>query len=289
MTDRITYGPYGERVARTGTTDTPFLFNGAYGVETDASGLCHMRARYYSVETRRFLNADPLGFGGGLNWYAFANGNPASLGDPAGLWGTELANWLNKSTSYSREYYTANGSGALSTAWNGTWWTVSDLVDGTIDALRFGDAVGAVSAERCAGVKRWGGALFQDTARGVAIASSAAGALTKAAAATRTVGNGADDVLNGIRLRNQLTGQEIAGGHAFGKHAAEFGFKSADEMAAHVEAVMTNPSAVRNLSRGRTAYWDDATQSVVIRNPSAADGGTVFKPTNGKTYFDNLR
>ena len=44
-----------------------------------------MRARYYSVETRRFLNADPIGFGGGMNWYAFAGGNPVVFGDVKGF------------------------------------------------------------------------------------------------------------------------------------------------------------------------------------------------------------
>jgi filamentous hemagglutinin len=90
-------------------------------------------------------------------------------------------------------------------------------------------------------------------------------------------------------LRNQLAGQEIAGGHAFAKHAGEFGFTSPAQMATHVESVMTNPSAMRSLGGGRSAFWDNASQSVVIRNPSAIDGGTVFKPTTGISYFNNLR
>lgn len=52
---------------------------------------------------------------------------------------------------------------------------------------------------------------------------------------------------------------------------------------------MTSPTAVRSLSGGRTAYWDGATQSVIIRNPFAVDGGTVFKPASGRAYFDNLQ
>jgi len=82
---RVVYGTYGEVVSRTGDTDTRFLYNGAYGVETDANGLCLMRARYYSPETRRFLNADPIQFGGGNNWQAFCFGDPAGFIDPFGL------------------------------------------------------------------------------------------------------------------------------------------------------------------------------------------------------------
>lgn len=85
VTDRVEYSTYGLATRRTGTTDTPFLYNGRYGVMTDANGLCHMRARYYNAYIKRFLNADPAGMGGGLNWYAYADGNPISLIDPFGL------------------------------------------------------------------------------------------------------------------------------------------------------------------------------------------------------------
>jgi uncharacterized protein RhaS with RHS repeats len=52
---------------------------------TDQSGLLYMRARYYNPYTCRFINADPSGFAGGLNFYCYANGNPISLSDPHGL------------------------------------------------------------------------------------------------------------------------------------------------------------------------------------------------------------
>jgi len=43
------------------------------------------RARYYNPYLCRFLNPDPAGFKGGLNHYAYANGNPISYIDPFGL------------------------------------------------------------------------------------------------------------------------------------------------------------------------------------------------------------
>jgi hypothetical protein len=44
-----------------------------------------MRARYYNPYLCRFLNPDPSGFSGGLNWFAYANENPVSYTDPTGL------------------------------------------------------------------------------------------------------------------------------------------------------------------------------------------------------------
>jgi RHS repeat-associated protein len=101
VTDRMEYSAYATLTYRAGTNDTPFLFNGMYGVQTDPNGLLYMKARYYNPFLCRFLNPDPLGFGGGLNFYAYANGNPVSYLDPFGLSGwTPNANqaenyWMN--------------------------------------------------------------------------------------------------------------------------------------------------------------------------------------------------
>lgn len=103
--------------------------------------------------------------------------------------------------------------------------------------------------------------------------------------------NLADNVADAARLRNQLAAQEIAGGHAFGKHVVKEGqfpgITTPQQFGAHIENIMNNPSAVRHLSNGRTAYWDNASGTVVIRHPSAKDGGTAFKPTAGVKYFND--
>ena len=66
-----------------------FGYNGRDGVITDANGLLYMRARYYSPELRRFINADivpgEISNAITLNRYAYANGNPVSNIDPFGL------------------------------------------------------------------------------------------------------------------------------------------------------------------------------------------------------------
>jgi len=92
VTDWYEYSAYGTLTYRIGTTDTPFLYNGRFGVQTDPNGLLYMRARYYNPYICRFINPDPIGFAGGLNWYMFADGNPVNYLDPFGLrdWGKVL-------------------------------------------------------------------------------------------------------------------------------------------------------------------------------------------------------
>ena len=89
ITDTFTYDTYGNLVSRTGTSEIIFLYNGRDGVVTDENGLIYMRARYYSPELRRFINADiiagEISNAITLNRYAYANGNPVSNIDPFGL------------------------------------------------------------------------------------------------------------------------------------------------------------------------------------------------------------
>jgi RHS repeat-associated protein len=81
-------------VNRTGSTDTPFLYNGQDGVITDENGLYYMRARYYNPDIKRFVNLDVLlgsiDSGQSLNRYAYVNGNPVLYTDPYGLFGFGL-------------------------------------------------------------------------------------------------------------------------------------------------------------------------------------------------------
>jgi RHS repeat-associated protein len=99
VTDRIEYSAYGLMTYRSGTTDTPFLYNGSYGVMSEPNGLLCMGERFYNPYLSRFIIADPSGFSGGLNFFAFANGNPITRIDPSGLGAIEAASggsWITR-------------------------------------------------------------------------------------------------------------------------------------------------------------------------------------------------
>ena len=85
VTARLSYSPYGEVTVVSGTPNTPFLFNGQFGVITGPNGLFCMQARFYSPTFRRFLSEDPIGFQGGINVFAYTGGDPVNFMDPFGL------------------------------------------------------------------------------------------------------------------------------------------------------------------------------------------------------------
>jgi hypothetical protein len=86
------------------------------------------------------------------------------------------------------------------------------------------------------------------------------------------------------------TANTIANGHAYNKHVQvqkEFPeIKHVNDFATLINTIMTSPAEHKVLTNGREAFWDGKT--VVIYNPKAGDKGTCFRPTAGKSYFDNL-
>jgi RHS repeat-associated protein len=80
--------------------DNPYL---KYtGREYDPNtGLYYYRARYYDPTIGRFISEDPLGFGAGINFYAYAGNNPVNFNDPMGLvrWGDAFSSGLGMLSS----------------------------------------------------------------------------------------------------------------------------------------------------------------------------------------------
>ena len=163
LTDSFSYGPYGELNNHTGSSTTPFQYNGQFGIQTDPNGLLYMRARYYNPAIRRFINQDVL-FGNldpgiSLNRFAFANGNPVSLMDPFGLCSEDIASlnrfyadntaftnadvlpgmsFQNKFVTYGDEFYIDPGNFILTAGGGYTVYqssTRTGLQDVTFDLL----------------------------------------------------------------------------------------------------------------------------------------------------------
>lgn len=82
------YSAYGE-LLKGNYGEVLFLYNGQYGVQSDDTGLYYMRARYYNVAIKRFINQDTvtgsIENSQSLNRYAYVEGNPISYLDPFGL------------------------------------------------------------------------------------------------------------------------------------------------------------------------------------------------------------
>jgi RHS repeat-associated protein len=77
---KIGYLPYGKSASVPGT----FGYT-AQRFDPETNGLYYYRARHYSPAWGRFLQADPIGYGGGSNLYAYVNNDPLNLLDPMGL------------------------------------------------------------------------------------------------------------------------------------------------------------------------------------------------------------
>jgi RHS repeat-associated protein len=77
---QYSYDPYGNMNA-TGSTTNSYTYTGR---EFDGLGLYYYRARYYNPNTARFISEDPIGFLGGINKFAYVDGDPVDFIDPFG-------------------------------------------------------------------------------------------------------------------------------------------------------------------------------------------------------------
>ena len=87
VTDSYGSGPFGFHASRSGTTENPFVFQGAFGVMAEGdTGLYQMHLRIYDSRTARFLSRDPVRSlrPDQVNPYLYARNNPLSYLDPLG-------------------------------------------------------------------------------------------------------------------------------------------------------------------------------------------------------------
>ena len=83
------------------------------------TGFYYFRARYYDPGAKRFIQEDPIGYGGGANLYAYVDGQPLEARDPSGMLmdynapGVTNENWSDPENWLTALYgaqYTAGGT-----------------------------------------------------------------------------------------------------------------------------------------------------------------------------------
>ena len=123
------YDAYGTIMDQTGTVDQPYTYTGR---ELDSeTGLYYYRARYYDPSTGRFLQEDPIGLSGGINFYAAFKGNPLLYTDPSGMFNSvdALNHYMGGSgTSVSIPFSDVDTSGVSHTDFSGVATTLRSVI-----------------------------------------------------------------------------------------------------------------------------------------------------------------
>jgi filamentous hemagglutinin len=97
-----------------------------------------------------------------------------------------------------------------------------------------------------------------------------------------------------VKSVNQIStrkSEEISGGHAFTKHVIkqnEFPGFSRSQFEQHLRNILNHPTEKKILTGDRTGYWDQTSGTIIIRDPPRIDGGTAFRPIQGKKYYDEV-
>ncbi|MHB8173922.1 MAG: RHS repeat domain-containing protein [Nitrospirota bacterium] len=85
------YDSFGNIASQTGNIENPFTYTGReYDQET---GLYYYRARYYDSRAGRFINEDPIGFWGGINFFGYVSNDPIIGKDALGLQESQSSIW----------------------------------------------------------------------------------------------------------------------------------------------------------------------------------------------------
>jgi RHS repeat-associated protein len=76
---------YGDQTyGESGTTGGSFRYTGQR-IDPETNGLYYYRARMYAPAWGRFMQADPIGYAGGANFYRYVRNDPLNLNDPYGF------------------------------------------------------------------------------------------------------------------------------------------------------------------------------------------------------------
>ena len=99
--------------------------------------------------------------------------------------------------------------------------------------------------------------------------------------------NGRRKALDRAAARIEVLSDTIARGHAWAEHHQQFP-DALDEggLAAIARRVVKTGEYKDNMRHNREAWWEEATGTLVIRDPRHADLGTIFRPDDGRFYWE---
>jgi RHS repeat-associated protein len=114
IVQRMDYDEFGATTFDSNPGFTPFGYAG--GMYEGAAGLIRFGARDYMPSVGRWATKDPIGFGGGMNQYAYVENDPVNFFDPSGLRpgdrfltadqaGNDAASWYNGPSQASNVEY----------------------------------------------------------------------------------------------------------------------------------------------------------------------------------------
>jgi hypothetical protein len=222
----------------------------------------------------RWISPDPIAEAGGINLYGFVRNSPPNYFDPTGEFTAAFGEaWIGE-VHAGRDVLWSQGTGWGAIAWNTAWGSFASLGEGIPDVLRFGDALGGVSADPCARWNNWLAAIAQDASRGASLASTAAGTAARGMAALRASRTG--DTVQGIQA---LTGP-FKGPYSRGLPAGTL-----DDVAAR-NWYLGQLDAIPGKINGTQSLRNQARQAFELRNQARIDARALMSNRKKALEYD---